>query len=334
MTSAADPRDIVEVRITLALALLVVACGTDAEPPTARTERARPEPPAAPSCDAASPTWGVPEYDALEGLNDPSVVRPGGRGRDTLAARLSAAAAVQPPEWLSPAARVTLQNDVWGVLQRARSAEVSSPELHAIAVAAGHLVRRLAPRSLERWSPGFPSAVAPVLEGGWQEHESELPSLQHERLFGFRRVFHVARRGEDERALFSTLVAIDRDGAPVLTRYVGDLEMLRFEDGELVEARVFELDRRAVRCRGAASALREVDDVAQVPGIGAHSFLRTFDPPADLDTLPCARCHDNVFPMSLPSTELEVGGRFDVLLRVPREDAEHMTEPAAQESAR
>lgn len=263
-----------------------------------------------PAC--AEGTWGEPAYDALEELNEPDLFERPPDALDRFAGRLAAAARATPR--LDPAARITLQNDAWGVWQRARAQTSSSGARHAIEAAAARLVRRLAAGPIVALGPGLPRPVATALGPGWREHESELPSLQHERLFGLRRVFHVARRGEDERALFSTLVAIDARGTPRLTSVIGDLEVLRFEGARLAGARLFELDRRNLRCHGPTRALREVHEARHVPGTGAHDFLARFEPPVPLRELPCAECHDDDSMMSLPAAGLAVGGRFEALL--------------------
>ncbi|MCB9596755.1 MAG: hypothetical protein H6719_28795 [Sandaracinaceae bacterium] len=286
----------------IVFALLAAGCGSAPE---------------APAC--AGGTWGDPAFDALDALNDPDLLERDDAARRRFARQLDEAARHAPPT--STVARVTLQNDVWGVWQRARAEPASSPSQHAIEVASARLVRRLALARIDApWREGLPELVSTALGRGWREQESELPSLQHERAFGLRRVFHVARRGDDERALFSTLVALDARGRPHVTRYVGDLEVLRFERGELREARVYELDRRATRCEGAEHAMRPLDAVSHVPGTGAHRFVADFDPPAPLASLPCARCHDDDSMMSLPSAELGVGSRFEALLAPAREE--------------
>ncbi|MEZ4339280.1 MAG: hypothetical protein R3B82_21880 [Sandaracinaceae bacterium] len=260
--------------------------------------------------------WGEPAYDALDALNDPALLEADEATLRDAARRLRRAGDRDPR--LEPPARVALQNDVWGVWQRARAQPVSSSAHHAVEAAAARLVRRLAPPRVPPWEVGLPPPVAAALGPGWHEEESELPSLQHERLFGLRRVFHVARQGTDRRALFSTLVAIDAEGQPRITPWVGDLEILRFSGGRLVEARVHELDRRTLRCHGPDRALRSVREVRHVPGTGAHGFLLEADPPASLDDLPCARCHEDDGLMSLPTPELTVGRRFQELLAPAR----------------
>ncbi len=272
------------------------------------------EPAAAPAC--AGGAWGEPAYDALEELNEADLFERSPEALDRFARRLEAAARVTPR--LDPAARTTLQNDAWGVWQRARAQPSSSATQHAIEAAAARLVRRLAAGPVPALGPGLPAPVGTALGPGWRELESELPSLQHERLFGLRRVFHVARRGDGERALFSTLVALDPRGIPRITSVVGDLEVLRFEGARLAGARLFELDRRNLRCQGPARALREVDEARHVPGTGAHDFLARFDPPAPLRELPCAECHDDDSMMSLPAADLAVGSRFEALLAPAR----------------
>lgn len=68
-------------------------------------------------------------------------------------------------------------------------------------------------------------------------------------------------------------------------------------------------------------------DVARhVPGTGAHGFLAELDPPAPLTELPCARCHDDDAMMSLPSTELTLGARYEALLAPLRAEADALAE--------
>jgi hypothetical protein len=174
---------------------------------------------------------------------------------------------------------------------------------------------------MRRLAVSPPRSSLPVLallpdRDGWVDRESEHPSLSHERLFGLRRLFTVRVRTTPalERALYSTLVAIDPSGRPRATSVTGDLEVLRFDGDRLIGARLFELDRRLLRCDGARASLIEVDHAERVPGLGADGTLARFDPPSSLRELPCARCHEDSQAMSLPSLTLPVGPRHTALL--------------------
>lgn len=307
-------------KTALALAsLILVGCDDDGDE-TGATVSAT----AATAC--ADGTWGLAPYDAL--LD----VRTGGepllyatepaRWIDTpealaLASRLEAAARVEPS--LPPRARVVLQNDVWGLWQRVHDLATSSPARDRLLRASAALARRLA-LDHPPGANGTPAVIARLLPAseGWRDVEAELPVFSHERLFGLRRLFHLRVRENEERALYSTLVALDAEGRPRPTDVVGDLEHLRFDGPELAGGRVHELDRRALRCDGPLASLREVDRVTRVPGLGADGFLATFEPPATLDVaradIPCARCHEDAFAMSLPSDALEPGRRHRALL--------------------
>lgn len=261
--------------------------------------------------------YGQATYDALAG--DPSLFRTDtdwvetAEGRRLLRALRDAG---QTEPTFPTASRIALQNDVWGLWQRVEAMPLASTRRRALLTAAERVVRRLAPDVLD--AP--PRALPPPLREGWRELESEMPTLQHERLFGLRRVFRIALRTEGrERALFSQLVAIDRRGRLVRTEVFGDLEMLELAGDELVGARLFELDRRALRCGG--PALVEATMAHRVPGLGANGFLATFEPPAMLQALPCRRCHDDGEMMSLPSPSLRVGARHGDLLEQARSQA-------------
>jgi hypothetical protein len=155
-----------------------------------------------------------------------------------------------------------------------------------------------------------PQAVG-VLEG-WIEHGTELPSLQHARLFGLRRVFRVYLRGE-ERALLSQLVSIDAEGRPHTSCVVGELEMLSVGPAGARWGRVWELDREAL-AGGAEQSRREVDAVSHVPGLGADRFLLEETSPIPLAKIPCRRCHDDEGLLSLPSREIPIAPRIDAIL--------------------
>lgn len=307
-------------RFVMTVVFFVVGCSEDPRPQIEAPEPGE----RAPRCSDG--TWGVAAYDALmdvEGvapLTRPEVASWVEQAAgEILLQRLQRAAETDPDE-LPTEARHALQNDVWGLWQRVHRNPVESERTHALENAAARLIRRLAPEEVEVFD-GVPAPVASVLGEGWRERESELPSLQHERLFGLRRVFHVVRRGESERALYSTMVVLDGEGHAQLTGVPGELEMLRFEGETLVQARVFELHRRGLRCGLPNRGLREIDEVSHVPGAGANGFIVAFEPPVALAALPCAQCHDDASLMSLPSNQFPLGQRYEALLAPLREDA-------------
>ncbi len=258
--------------------------------------------------------YGVAAYDALL-----SVVHAGapaiyatnveellaGEGA-ALAAALEAASDADPNPLNGPA-RVALQNDVWGVLQRVAAHETSSSTKAAILESAHALVQRLAlPASVLESMDGTaaPKTIGRFLPG-FEEHDTEHVVLGHERLYGLRRLFRIYVDG-DRIALVGQLVAMDTEARPHLTNVLSEIERLDFEVAapaepravELVRARVFELDRRRLRCGG--DGLVEVGHVPHVPGVGANGFLARFGASQDLASLPCASCHDDGDRMSLP----------------------------------
>lgn len=230
-----------------------------------------------------------------------------------LALRLEAARDADPRA-IPDDARVVVQSDAWGLWSRVDALASSSAARARLSRAAASLVARLA---LPPRAPGAPvvHTILPASEG-WRDLEPELPVMSHERLFGLRRLFAVRQteRPALSRAIYSTLVAIDAGGRPRETDVVGDLEVLGFDGDRLVSARLFELDRLRALERGAREALVEVRAASRVPSAGADGFLATFDPPAPLEALPCARCHDDAEAMSLPSSTLPLGERRRALL--------------------
>ncbi len=227
---------------------------------------------------------------------------------DALATAL--ATALDAPFRLEPDAQVIWQGDVLGLRDRAGSLNESSEARAAIVQRADRLVSKLslAPRPALISPPGaLPPSIVSHLPG-FSVQTSELPSLMHERAFGLRRVFFVALSEDGAtRALYSRLIAWAPGGDPWLTNVVGDLEILRFEDGALIEARVFDLERET-------STLRELTHAAGVPGIGADHHVALFDPPVALSALPCASCHDDDTMMSLPRADLSIDARVDSIL--------------------
>lgn len=283
----------------------------------------------APGCSPGAPgargTWGIAAYDALYGLTAesgvPWVYAPSplseevATGGEALA-RLEAAAVVDPAV-MSDATRVVLQNDAWGLAHRLERDGVSSTAALALRTTAWRWVRALAlPASRLRALDGRPvspwvRAHLPAAEG-WSEVASEMPVLSHENLFGLRRIFRLARRG-DEIALFSQMVALDDVGVAHSTSVAGEIEALTMGPEAAVSARVWELDRRALRC-GAAVPLVSVDVVAHVPARGADGHLAVFDPPAPIADLPCLQCHHDADLQSLPTSSLEPSWRWPSLL--------------------
>lgn len=305
----------VRLAAVLTAACLFVGCGRAAE-------SSAPAPTEENSCTPG--TYGVAAYDALVD------VRVSGRVALTdariaewistpvaaeLARALVRSGQIEPR--IDQASRAALQNDVWGLVERVSALDVTSVDTNTILAAGRTLVRRLAPARIDIPPVGgrLPGALS-VLGPGFVERESEMPVLQHELVFGLRRFFRVAVRGTDdsERAMFSVLLALDERGIPFRTGIVGDLEVLRFEGDHLRSARLFELDRRRLRCEGADHALREVDHVTQVPGLGADRAIAAFDPPVALADLPCARCHIDANTMSLPRADFPLGRRQTPLL--------------------
>ncbi|MCI0571429.1 MAG: hypothetical protein L0Y66_11800 [Myxococcaceae bacterium] len=215
-------------------------------------------------------------------------------------------------------ARVALQNDLWGLLQRLERVESSSARREALLGATRAMMARLAPTAEEAESVSMRSADALVrsllpADAGWTERGSELPVLSHERLFGLRRIFRVFER-PGQRALVSHLLVITRDGHPRMTSVVGEVEVLALGEGQPRGERLLHLDRRQLRCGGPERGLVRVDEVSHVPGLGADGFLLEFDTPIPLTSNPCARCHEDSSAMSLPSAAVDPREREKRLL--------------------
>lgn len=213
------------------------------------------------------------------------------------------------PPTLEPDAAVVLQNDLWGLHARAQS-EVSDPELQRIGELSATLAHGIAPPDIRALAPpdtlpeqlatAFPTVV---------EHGTEMPILSHESAFGFRRVFRIALSPDRaKRVLFSQLVAFDREGRIGVTRVVGEVEHLWFTHGALTHADVWKLTR------GKTPRLEIVDSVSHVPSLGADSFFIEEASPIALDTLPCARCHEDDDTRSLPHPELAARPRWQNVL--------------------
>jgi len=272
-----------------------------------------PELPDSASSDVAPGLWGVPALDALwdlPGIDGNALIWEVGAFERSLTAATSAdllkrlgAAAKADFGALSPAARAVAQNDLWGLLQRLRGTSAGGAlELES---ALETLILRLAPD--DKWlaarsSEDIPAHAARLLpaEDGWHEMDTEHAVLSHERAFGLRRVFRLLSRGTDGHALLSQLVALDARGAPHLTNIVGEIEQLRMSGGRAAEARVWELDRQALRKRGVHASLHEAERISHIPGRGATSFLLELEAPETVASLPCLRCHDDPNAFSLP----------------------------------
>lgn len=200
-------------------------------------------------------------------------------------------------------AAIMLQNDLWGLHERARS-ELSDPELQRIVELSAELAHHVAPESVDPPPDALPPVVAEldVVEQG-----TEMPILSHESSFGFRRVFRVAMSVDgSRRVLFSQLVAFDREGRIGVSSIVGEVEHLVFRDGALVEARVWH--------REAGGELQELDAVGHIPALGADSFFLQEPSPIALDTLPCSRCHEDDALHSLPRADLPARPRWQRVL--------------------
>ena len=279
------------------------------------------------ACSSSSPE--ARPHALPEAAHARSLTNLGTRDRATLEAGLEALLASDVSGW-SAEARVLLQNDAWGLWQRARDQDEG--RLRRLAAhAVGQLALPAAAlRALAPTASPLPRALPP--SEGWEELEAEVPVLAHERAFGLRRVFRVllagptGPAGPPRRALTSQLVALDDQGRAHLTRLPGELEALRFEGSTLAEARVLELHRDAL-LRG-APPLRPATDVAHVPGLGANAFLFELDPPEPLRDLPCARCHDDGTMMSLPTTAYPPGHRFPALLARASEEGRRVVAEA------
>ena len=219
---------------------------------------------------------------------------------------------------LSVVAKAVLQNDVWGFMQRIEQSTVESEARSALLKAAKALVDALAPSAEEletlrgRSVPGFLDE--------YKEHDTEHVSLQHERIFGYRRLFRIFLRGDAERALVSQLVVVDKAQRPHLTAVVGEVEMLTFSPTEasvqwvLTKARVFKRDRAQLTAKN-GPPLVETRSVAHVPDLGANGFLAEFSwPERSLDGLPCLQCHDTALMMSLPTLKTDPTERHRRLL--------------------
>jgi hypothetical protein len=202
-------------------------------------------------------------------------------------------------------ARVALQNDAWGFVERLRASSVTSEPHDALARAGIALVRTLAftePELASLDGAEVPEALARLLPAseGWREVDTEHSVLGHERAFGLRRLFRLFV-APGRRALASQLVALDARGGAHLTSVVGEIEVLRFDGALPVEARVHHLDRGALG--GAEQRLVSVDAIDHIPSLGADRFLLSLEAPEPLATMPCARCHEDDDAFSLPTGE-------------------------------
>jgi len=297
--------------------LALLGCGTSAAPATLDPS----------ACDAAprsDRTYGVPAIDALVALptdtepalvvssiDDPRVPRllfetdPEVLGTPEHLARL--ARALDPVEGVSfdelpVAARVVLQNDLWGAFQHLEDASIAP----AIAGQLARIVLRLAATLRDVGVDAAPSATRALRARGLIERGSELASLQHERAYGLRRAFRVLERVDEgllERALISQLVAIDAEHSVVLTDVAGEIESLVQTGPDELEGDLLELSRARLRCGPPAAALMPPEQVVAIPGLSSRPIF-SLGAPAALDRGLCMHCHEHVAdtPMSLPTS--------------------------------
>lgn len=199
--------------------------------------------------------------------------------------------------------KIILQNDVWGLLVRLDQANESSQGRAHLSEIAGAMVRDLALEEDTFQASPAPLVATNILseEAGWYEVASELPALNHELAYGSRRLFRLfRRRGSDDLALASHLLALASNGATRRSDVIGEVEILHFDGDDLSSAEVYELDR--LNDRG--PTLHSLAQIVQIPGQGADSLLAEFDPPEAIAELPCLRCHHDGAAMSLPSPSL------------------------------
>ncbi|MFK7999714.1 MAG: hypothetical protein AB8H86_08960 [Polyangiales bacterium] len=275
--------------------LCAAACGEAASPASG----------ASPSAVNAAVLSTTMALYLVGGEDDPALFRLGLGARRHQAELVSALEDLDLDE-MTRTQRIVVQNDVWGLLERL------GPETSVLSRAARAAMARLA---LPASSFTEAARTLPTQLDGFAERATELPSLQHERAYHLRRLFGLAFRADEHivelpntRAIFSRLVVVDDAGARRLTPVVGEIEWLRFEGGELREARVWKMNRRRF-------ALEEVSEVQVVPDHGADFFVFDFGAPTDLSELPCQRCHDEDGLMSLPSLALSLDWRDETLLR-------------------
>ena len=302
--------------VVVALAALV-SCGSPAATPGSRTTET------SAACADTTQIWGVPAYDALyafEGADGHAWIFAENprEGIDMArAGNLVDAALREDPTVLQIRPRLILQHDVWGLHERLTSGASSEPVLDALATRVLALERHLAlPADQIPDAATMPEHVRALLPAdlGWREVASEMPVLSHESAFGLRRIFRVALRDDDEEvALFSQLVVRDDSGRARQAAIAGELEVLSMKDDEVVGARVFELDRHAVRCAEPA-VLAPVPVVETVPVHGADHYFGRFDRPMRVDELPCLQCHHDPHMGSLPTDTLAPSWRWDALL--------------------
>lgn len=228
------------------------------------------------------------------------------------------AAARADATMLSRRGRIVLQNDAWGLIQRLKRVETVSAEVRSLHDAARRLVQSLAlsDDDLRRHSQVELPEDAPAAVRALSEYGSELASLQHERLYGYRRIFRIFQTGAN-RALMSQLVAIDTRGQPYLTRVVGEVEALAFDAGTVVAAEVHHLERHDNYLN---PTLEPIQIIEHVPADGAHAYLVELRPAVPLAALPCKQCHRSGFRMSLPEATPTPEKRWALLLNELVED--------------
>ncbi len=231
---------------------------------------------------------------------------------EIVTAQLEAAANADLSQ-LSSRGRVVLQNDAWGLVQRLKRLEVVSDEVRSLDLAARRLVSKLGLPGRElAWDPRVKLPEdAPAVVEGLREYGSELQSLQHERLYGYRRIFRIFQDGP-HRVLMSQLVAIGTDGQPYLTTVIGEVEALALDGDTVLAAEVHHLERHG---NYLSPTLEPIETIEHVPADGAHAYLVELEPAVPLSDLPCKQCHRTAFRMSLPEATPTPAKRWQGLLK-------------------
>lgn len=211
----------------------------------------------------------------------------------SLAGRFREALAVAPTP-LSPTARVIVQNDVWGLWQRLDGWGVSTPERDLLRRLTARVIVHLALRPEE--VPVAPDpAFATVFSAsdGWREQGIGVPDMEHDRLFGYRREYHLFTRASDsrDRALVNHMLALDSTGTPRATALVGGVERI-LPSPATPRVEVFDRDRAAVG-EGVPAMVAE-RTLTSLPSHGANGTLLRLDGPTPLSPALCMRCHHDL----------------------------------------
>ncbi len=311
-------------RAAVLLSVLALGCGSGVDPGPPR---------GAAFCDEGerdTRTWGLEALDRLVALpvdaSAPArmfVEDASGPARvlfatdastlvsPAVAPRLSDAlseASAAPLDEVPLDARLSLQNDVWGLWQRLDEAP-PGPVRDGLRARAAALIVHLAPAASALGDgsalPSLARRALPEREG-WRERGTEHSVLSHELAFGLRRIFRVlTREAELDRAIVGQLVALDDEGTAHLVPLAGGLEVLQLSEGR-PRTRVLELSRHSLRC--GPPRLEPMDLVHGVPGLGVNRPLAALEPPAPPTPSVCAQCHE------------DVEGRPDLLMSLPTDD--------------